>query len=344
MPQPRVSVIIPVFNRAHFITGAIESVTRQSLSDLEIIVVDDGSTDASVAAARSIADPRVRIVQHERNRGIPDARNTGLDEAQGQYIAWLDSDDLARPDRLQTQVRYLDQNPSVAMVGCCAGKIRPDGTPLAGIRVPPLESSDIAAWLLFRSAFQQSSITGRAAILREHRYKPENRVCEDLDVFIRLARAHTIENLPLVLVDRRIHKDQIIRLQENAIHDRKMDLLAAPLRQLGMKFTADDIGRHILLGNPKAFYPDTEFLGWAECWIAQMRSANARTQYVDADSLRFVTSFFWMRACRAAFRRAGRWRAAKAALGSPVGAALFSRRGRAWLREALPLFVGWQLS
>lgn len=340
-PRPRVSVIIPTYNREHVVQDAIRSILAQTFVDFEVIVVDDGSTDSTASAVRAIKDPRVRLVRHARNRGIPQARNTGLDQARGEYIAWLDSDDVARPDRLQAQVRYLAEHPSVAMVGSCAGKLGPKGARKWGARVPPLGSSDVGAWLLFRSAFQQSSVTGRADVLKRYPYREAYPVCEDVDVFIRLHKSHRIENLPRVLIDRRIHRDQTVRVQKEMTRRCTMNLLAEPLRALGISFSEEDLRRHagLAAGSWEGSRPDRGFLEWADAWMRRLRDANVRSRYVDADGLRLATSVFWLRACLGAVPRIGLGGSAKIFAASPLSTGLVSRHALNWLRYCLPLLL-----
>jgi glycosyltransferase involved in cell wall biosynthesis len=346
MAAPAVSVIIPVYNRADYIGDAVASIRSQTFGDFELLVVDDGSTDSTVDRVRSIRDPRVRLVRHESNRGIPASRNTGLDHARGAFIAWLDSDDIARPRRLEEQVGFLRSNPGVALVGACAGKINPSGMPRRGTRVPPLSSADIGAWLLFRTPFQQSSVTGRAEILKHYRYREENPVLEDLDMFIRIGRDHPLRNLPSVLIDRRIHREQSIRLHTGTLLDRGMALLAAQLDGLGMIYSEDDLRRHVLLGKPwfGGFRPDGDFLRWARSWMQRLRHANDRTRRVDSDALRFATGFFWLVACHAAVSSSNGIRAARIFSSSSLAGGLASRRGWTWLRQALPLVIAGQRS
>ncbi len=104
---PTVSVVIPVYNRAESITRAIDSVLAQTLDDLEILVVDDASSDATPEIVRQYDDPRVRVFRHETNRGGSAARNTGIEHARGNYVAFLDSDDEWLPQKLEKQVDCL---------------------------------------------------------------------------------------------------------------------------------------------------------------------------------------------------------------------------------------------
>lgn len=313
MSSPIVSVIVPTHNRAHYLGHALASLRDQTLREIEIIVVDDGSTDTTRELLAAFDDPRLVVVRHAINRGIPAARNSGLERASGRFVAWLDSDDISRPDRLERQSAYLSSHPETAMIGCCAGKIDPAGRHIAGTRVPPFEDGAIQAWLLFRSAFQQSSIMGRSEVLKAFPYRLENPVCEDYDVFLRLGAAgHRLENLPLVLIDRRIHPDQTVRTSEMLIPARTGTLLAPVLARLGMVFSSQDLERHVQLGNLKASVVGEDYLFWVNRWIVDLHAANALTDCFDCDSLGLATSYFWLRACKAAWRsiglrRAGQW-------------------------------------
>ena len=294
-----VSVIIPVYNRAAMIGRAIASLQAQTLDNFEIIVVDDGSTDGSADVVRSIADPRVRLVAHPRNLGIPSARNSGLAEASGSYIAWLDSDDVARPERLAVQLAFLEANPSIAMIGASAGAIRPDGSRRTRPRTPPRSHEEIVATLLFRSAFQQSSIVGRADILRRYPYRLEFSVCEDIDQFIRLTREHRTANLPDVLIDRHLHAGQTVHREAPTVVEKKKILFGETLRQLGIQAADAELERHVLLGNIKKTPVDRDFLQWSEQWLERILQANREAGMYDPAALSKIVARVWKRACRA---------------------------------------------
>lgn len=104
----RVTAVIPCYNGRTHIADAVRSVLAQTFGDLEVVVVDDGSSDGSRDVVRAIADPRVRLVEHGANRGIAAARNTGVREARGEYVAFLDQDDAWYPHKLRRQVEILD--------------------------------------------------------------------------------------------------------------------------------------------------------------------------------------------------------------------------------------------
>ena len=113
--MPRISVIIPTYNRANIVGDAISSVLNQTFTDFELIVIDDGSTDETGEVVRAYADPRLRYIR-QVNRGVSAARNAGLGIATGQFIAFLDSDDCYLPEKLACQLARWDQDPTIGLI------------------------------------------------------------------------------------------------------------------------------------------------------------------------------------------------------------------------------------
>ncbi len=129
MSIPRVSVLMTTYNGERFLSEAIESILQQSYTNLELIVVDDGSTDSSASIIRSFSarDSRVRGIFLEKNLGIPKAANRGLRAARGEYVARMDSDDLCHRDRLLKQISYLDKHQELQLLGCHIRAINEEG-------------------------------------------------------------------------------------------------------------------------------------------------------------------------------------------------------------------------
>jgi len=113
-----VSVVLPTYNRADTLPKAVESVLTQTYGDLELIVVDDGSSDGTQAMLDAVSDGRVRVVRNPVNHGVSAARNRGIAEARGRYIAFQDSDDSWRPRKLERQVALLEADDEVGVIGC----------------------------------------------------------------------------------------------------------------------------------------------------------------------------------------------------------------------------------
>lgn len=113
----KASVLMPAYNDARYIRDAIDSILGQTFTDFELIIVNDGSTDETPQILASYTDPRIRILYHPTNMGRAHARNTALNAAQGEYVLWMDADDISLPQRLEKQIKFMDANPDICVVG-----------------------------------------------------------------------------------------------------------------------------------------------------------------------------------------------------------------------------------
>ena len=147
MTRPLVSVVIPAFNQAHLLGAAIQSVLGQSYRNLELIVVNDASPDETSAVARGFSDSRVRLIEHDRNRGLPAARNTGIRAAGGDLIALLDADDFYHPDKLASHVEFLDHHKNVDVTYNARFNLHHSSLAVRNVWRPPLEVG-LAAFVL----------------------------------------------------------------------------------------------------------------------------------------------------------------------------------------------------
>jgi glycosyltransferase involved in cell wall biosynthesis len=217
---PPVSVVIPAYNRAGSIVAAIESVLRQTWTDFELIVVDDGSSDGTLEAAAEVRDPRVRLVANPRNTGAAGARNTGVGEARGTWIAFQDSDDEWLPQKLEKQMARIAADP--AFVGAYCGLLtvgRLDPRPgerthlryVPHVSVTPAEG-DILAPLLQRNLIStQTLVVRRDLFLELGGFDDETTPIEDWDFVLRLAHRGPIAFIDEPLVHQHFSANSITR-------------------------------------------------------------------------------------------------------------------------------------
>jgi glycosyltransferase involved in cell wall biosynthesis len=203
--EPQVSVVMPVYNGQRWLRQAVESILAQTLSDLEFIVVDDGSTDGSADTVQSYADPRIRLIR-QANQGEVTARNNGTLAACGDYVTFLDADDLAEPQRLAVQRRFLVRHPEVAAAGCSVRVIDERGRPIFLQRAPT--GVERCRRRLFAGRFYSY---GACLMMRREGYlaagmqRPYFRSQCDVDLMLRLAERRAIDNVPDVLYRYRIN-------------------------------------------------------------------------------------------------------------------------------------------
>jgi glycosyltransferase involved in cell wall biosynthesis len=300
MPHtPRVTAFIPAFNREEYICTAIDSLLAQQYTDLEILVVDDGSTDGTAAAIEKFTDPRVRLVRNPRNLGIPATRNRGLELARGEFIALLDSDDYAYPQRIGRQVTFLDRHPEIVQVGSWCSHMDAKGLPLGGIRRQPTRPEDADARLLFHCSMINRTIMARAAVLREYGYDEAFPCCQDYDLHARMAVRHRMANLPEILVCGREHGGRITNQRRNLARDRKMAIQRRLLEDLDVNFTETDIAWHFNLTQPRGpnLPPASEYLTWAQSWLSMLQRANLVRQRYRPRTFSKALGAVWAAAC-----------------------------------------------
>jgi glycosyltransferase involved in cell wall biosynthesis len=311
---PKITVMIPVFNREKYLGPAIESILAQTFKDFELLLIDDGSSDGSLAIMKSYSDPRIRVVRNDRNLGIPKTRNRALELARGEYTALLDSDDTACPDRLAKQAAFLDRHPDHAMVGGFYRLMDEAGRPLKKVKKQPLAAAEIQAYQLFRGCLYNRTTMGRTAIMRELRYNEDCPVCEDYDLFVRLAEHHKLANLPEILAHGRQHGGRIIRERAALVKAKNLEIMGPQLDKLGIDFTDADLERHFFLTPKRSgggrFRPDAAYLAWAADWLCRLREANRQTGRYDSAAFERVLGTLWYRLCKrpAAGSRAAAWK------------------------------------
>jgi len=194
---------MPVYNSEAYLTDSIGSILGQRYLDWELICVDDGSNDRSLAILLRYesADPRVRVITRP-NTGVARARNDGMAVARGRYIAAMDSDDFALPERLSRQVEYMEAHPDCVAVGAAVRIVGPDLLPLQD-ELKPQDHETIDAQILAGdgSAIRQPVAMFRTAAVRAvGGYRDEFSTFEDADLYLRLAEIGRLANLPDILV------------------------------------------------------------------------------------------------------------------------------------------------
>ncbi len=205
--MPKVSVLIPLYKANRFIAETLDSVLNQKFTDFEVIIVDDCGNDGSLEIVESYQkkDIRIKVLNNDANHGIAYTRNRGLDECAGEYIALLDDDDLMIGERLDKQVRFLDEHADIGAVGGNAQWIDGEGKILRGaidVEKNPLE---IKMFLLFRNILNNSEMTFRKSVVDENkiRYSENCYGMEDFKFWIDFSKISSITNIPDLILKKR---------------------------------------------------------------------------------------------------------------------------------------------
>lgn len=208
---PLVSVVIPTYNRAGLIGETIESVLAQEFSNLELIVVSDGSTDNTEEVVRSYADPRVRFIKQDNSGGPARPRNTGVACANGKYIAFCDDDDLWMTQKLQKQVALMEKNPDAALC-FTRGVTFGDGDFFSRHALKRGVARNHFRALLYGNFIANSSVLIRKRVLDE--VGPFNvekflHGAEDYEMWLRIAFQHRLVRLNESLIKYRVHRNNL---------------------------------------------------------------------------------------------------------------------------------------
>lgn len=202
-----VSVIIPAYNREKTIEKAIQSVLDQTYKDIEVIVVDDGSTDATVLAVNGIGDKRVKCISLDKNSGACRARNKGLEKAQGRYIAFQDSDDIWKPEKLEKQIAILKSEP-VDLVFCAFERIRDTEKTI----LPLLNEGRVSRKeLLEKSLVSTQTLIGKRECFDKIVFDEKMPRLQDYDITIRLSEKFDFYFIKEPLVEMYVGNDSISR-------------------------------------------------------------------------------------------------------------------------------------
>lgn len=301
--RPLVTAVVAAHQAARHLRSALASLAAQTLRDLEVVVVDDGSTDGTAAVAEAFAreDRRFRLLRLDRNRGQAAALNAGMERARGRYLAILDADDEAVPERLAWQVEALERDPGLVLVGGAVATFC-DRHGVAG-RIWRYATAD--AVVRARSLFQSEVISSAMSFDRERlashgvRFDERLRLGVDWALSAAALRLGRVENLPRVVMRYRIHPRQMtVELLDDLASDStriRRELLA----WAGLQPSDDELRTHLAV-SPCNYWPSgahpyfrergPAILGDAERWLDRLEKAARRSGYASPDAMKACTA------------------------------------------------------
>ncbi|MFQ3197435.1 MAG: glycosyltransferase involved in cell wall biosynthesis [Paraglaciecola sp.] len=269
--MPTVSVVLPVFNAAAYLPQCIESILKQSYDDFELIIVDDGSCDSSLLIMYEYAqkDDRIIIVKNRENQGLISVLNNVVILCKGKYIARMDADDWSEPNRLATQVDYLDKHDRVAIVGSW---IRLFGQKNETWHYRQHDEF-IKALLLFKTnGFPHNSIICRKFVFEKFKYNVSYPYIEDTELWIRImldAPRIKFANIPIVLTHYRISDNQTSAKHKVMQDDGYIQIITNILQRLVPGVTEAEINIHFAIINGIVPKTKKELIDMG-CWVCKL--------------------------------------------------------------------------
>jgi len=253
MSNPTVSIIMPVHNGEKYIKESIESILSQTHRNFEFIIINDGSTDNTLLVLEEYSkrDSRIIIKNNVKNKGISNSLNSGLKLARAPLIARMDSDDIAYPNRLETQVRFMQENPEVSV---CGSSIKIYEAPEI-CWVPPLQHDAILVRMLFESCLYHPTVMFRKeTIVDQGGYNVNFSGAEDYDLWCRLSRNISVRfaNISEPLLCYRTHTNTTNRSPYKERQSKLADIVRNnQISYLGLPSNPKSLACHSALSNPK---------------------------------------------------------------------------------------------
>lgn len=284
-----VSVLMPVRNGEPFLAAAIESVLSQSLADLELIVVDDGSTDSSADVIRRYAarDDRVLPLFNDTSLGMAASLNRALTEASGLYCARMDADDESERGRLQRQYEFLEAGNAIL----CGTAARTFGRGRERILRYASGNEELRVRLMFQDSFVDPTVMASTEMLRAvGGWSTDLPYAPDYDLWTRIAARGRIANLPEALYRYRRHAGQMTVASRARQGEDAAVVKRRYLNALGLRPTHGELEAHVRLRYPASF-PSLDLLTTAEAWLQKLHE-----RFQDYP-LRRAVAEQWLRAC-----------------------------------------------
>jgi glycosyltransferase involved in cell wall biosynthesis len=282
---------MPVYNGATYLNEAIDSILKQTFSDFEFIISDDGSTDDSVKIIKSYDDNRIRLVENKNNIGQSETLNKGINLARGKYIARMDQDDISMPERLKKQLDFMENNSDV---GVCGSWLQLIGK-YKGIAESETEDDLIKIKLLTNQNLAHPAVMIRKSTLVKYQlnYDPTFTVAMDYDLWVRMFEYCSFANLPEPLLKYRTHKNQKSKISSGISYTEMMRVLALLLEKMDFRFNRYDLSMHYKIVTGTSLDSLNKYKAFR--YLIRLRTSNLREKIFEPIAFNEFLKLNWRR-------------------------------------------------
>jgi glycosyltransferase involved in cell wall biosynthesis len=282
MDNPKITVLMPVYNAEKYLKAAIESILNQSFTDFEFLIIDDGSTDKSIDIIHSYQDSRISVIKNETNLGLIASLNNGIELSKGEFIARMDSDDISYANRLEKQLAYMMQNPDIGISGSWMYTID-----TGEIIYYPETHEKCKTFKFFNSPLAHPTVIFKRELFLKNnlKYSIDYPVCEDIELWKRCMKYTKLGNLCEPLLFYRIHSSNV-SLQNKFLQKKGLlKYYIQELESLGIKSNQIDLELHFAFIRPeitteiKTNYNFKEFYLWSDILL----NANNKNKVFEKD-------------------------------------------------------------
>jgi glycosyltransferase involved in cell wall biosynthesis len=290
--NPAISVIMPVYNAGKYVKEAIESISNQTFSDWELIIIDDCSTDNSVEIIQSFHDKRIIFLKNEINLGVSKTSNRGMRIARGKFLTRMDADDISLPDRFKKQVEFLEKHPDYVL---CASNVQMFGAKQDFFSLPA-EDQLLKIALLYQNPFVNSSVLIRSKDCKKYLYNETFPFAEDYELWINLKEEGKFASIPEVLTKYRLHQSNLTSAVSFEMENRHKELLIIQLKELKIYPDEEEIFIHTHFANLKGRkdIDATAFLSQLKKWMQKLLDANTIHAVYNQKDMELMLTFRWI--------------------------------------------------
>lgn len=288
MSAPAVSIVLPFYNAQSWLEQTLSSLLRQTWRDFHIIAIDDGSSDGSVRLVETAkrAGLAITLLRNDRNLGIVESLNRGVDAAESKYVARMDADDICMPDRLAKQVQFMRQTG----VDICGSWFIEFGQGLPRVVRWPYREPALKAAMLFQNTICHPTVMARREVFEKYRYREEYLLAEDYDLFARASAEFRMANIPEPLLRYRRHRQQATQAKRDSMERVTRRIRVESLHAQGFASTESEQVLHNQIRAPESIECLDDLAG-IETWLLKLLDMHS-----DHDAKQVVASQ-WVRAC-----------------------------------------------
>lgn len=292
MNGPSVSVLMPAYNVEKYIGEAIDSILNQTFRDFEFIIVDDASTDNTLAVIEKYNDPRVKIIRNEKNLKLAASLNRGLGIVRGKYIARMDADDLADPQRFQKLFDFLEKNPAIDI---CGSAMKIFGSAGDSVWEYKLADKEIRAGLVWNSSMPHAAVLMRADTIRKHKlyYDETFLIGQDWKYWFAAKEHVRFANLKEALYFYRRDQQSVTIQYSHQSGDRYAVMHRLFLRDMGITFTERELLLHQFIIGIFSISPSPGVIREARAWKEKLISHNHWNRKYDPVSFQMIALEKW---------------------------------------------------
>lgn len=291
----QLSVILPAYNASAYVGEAIDSILGQDFGDFELLIADDGSTDDTLAKIQSYKDERIRIIINEKNLGLIGTLNRLVNEAKGEFVARMDADDIAAPNRFSAQLKVLRENPDVTVVSSLMGIINEPGRV---VKHRFRDDAYVKAGMLFTNPIVHPAVVFRKDKLPSGElYNKEFLHAEDYGLWTELITSAVFHVIPSPLLHHRSHEQQV-SVEHYAQQKRSISKAHAHLcKQMGIQPTEEELELQLSLFL-ELFEASDAYVDKVDAWLNRLVETNSKTRLLPVAAFEDVAGEWWFRVCQ----------------------------------------------